>query len=189
MHTQCYNIRQVCEQTGLEESEIRFYENVFREFLTFTSMELDKSEFSSDHIALLRRIKELSHKRGFSVQEVKSDLRRFIRTVPTGEPRPTKGSPYARVIAVTSGKGGVGKTSITVNLAILMARLGKKVAIFDADLGLVLSAVQEMEFIAYLQSALGPGRKKISFDEWRLVILGDWNSPARLGRCDPSAQN
>lgn len=42
----------------------------------------------------------------------------------------------ARVITVTSGKGGVGKTSISINLAIQMARLGKKVVVFDADFGL-----------------------------------------------------
>jgi flagellar biosynthesis protein FlhG len=42
----------------------------------------------------------------------------------------------ARVIAVTSGKGGVGKTSLSVNLAIEMAKRGKRVVIFDADFGL-----------------------------------------------------
>ncbi len=42
----------------------------------------------------------------------------------------------ARVITVTSGKGGVGKTSIAVNLAIQMKRLGKRVIILDADFGL-----------------------------------------------------
>lgn len=42
----------------------------------------------------------------------------------------------ARVITVTSGKGGVGKTNITINLAIALSRLGLKVAILDADLGL-----------------------------------------------------
>lgn len=40
------------------------------------------------------------------------------------------------VIAVTSGKGGVGKTTIAVNLAILLAGSGKKVLVVDADLGL-----------------------------------------------------
>jgi len=41
-----------------------------------------------------------------------------------------------RTIAIASGKGGVGKTNITANLAIGFSRLDKKVLIFDADLGL-----------------------------------------------------
>lgn len=42
----------------------------------------------------------------------------------------------ARVIAITSGKGGVGKTNLTVNLAIAMAKIGRRVLIIDADLGM-----------------------------------------------------
>lgn len=41
-----------------------------------------------------------------------------------------------RVLAVTSGKGGVGKTNISVNLAVGLARKGHKVMLMDADLGL-----------------------------------------------------
>lgn len=41
-----------------------------------------------------------------------------------------------RSIAVTSGKGGVGKTNLTVNIAISLARSGKKVLLMDADMGL-----------------------------------------------------
>ena len=42
----------------------------------------------------------------------------------------------SRVITVTSGKGGVGKSTLTVNLAIQMSRMGKRVIILDADFGL-----------------------------------------------------
>ena len=42
----------------------------------------------------------------------------------------------ARVIAITSGKGGVGKTNLTVNLAIAMGKIGRRVMIIDADLGM-----------------------------------------------------
>ncbi len=45
-------------------------------------------------------------------------------------PRPVK------VIAIASGKGGVGKTNVTVNLGVAMASLGKEVVLLDADLGL-----------------------------------------------------
>ena len=41
-----------------------------------------------------------------------------------------------RVIAVTSGKGGVGKTNITVNLAIALKQAGQRVLVIDADLGM-----------------------------------------------------
>ncbi|MCI5731671.1 MAG: MinD/ParA family protein [Eubacterium sp.] len=46
------------------------------------------------------------------------------------------GRKTARVITVTSGKGGVGKTSLSVNLAIQLRRLGKRVVVLDADFGL-----------------------------------------------------
>ena len=47
----------------------------------------------------------------------------------------TKNKPV-RVIAVTSGKGGVGKTNVSVNLGVSLAAMGKNVMLMDADLGL-----------------------------------------------------
>ncbi|SFB25283.1 flagellar biosynthesis protein FlhG [Acetitomaculum ruminis DSM 5522] len=47
--------------------------------------------------------------------------------------RPTT---VARIITITSGKGGVGKSNVAVNLAVKFQELGKKVLIFDADFGL-----------------------------------------------------
>lgn len=41
-----------------------------------------------------------------------------------------------RIISVTSGKGGVGKTNVVANLAYVMTRMGKRVLLLDADLGL-----------------------------------------------------
>ncbi len=41
-----------------------------------------------------------------------------------------------RIITVTSGKGGVGKSNVVINLAIAISRMGKRVLVIDADLGL-----------------------------------------------------
>ena len=41
-----------------------------------------------------------------------------------------------QIIGIASGKGGVGKTTVSANLAIALASQGKKVMVFDADLGL-----------------------------------------------------
>ncbi|MEE9403963.1 MAG: MinD/ParA family protein [Algisphaera sp.] len=60
----------------------------------------------------------------------------------------------ARTLAITSGKGGVGKTSMTVNLAIQLTRLGRRVVLLDADLGTanadVICNVRASRTIAHL---------------------------------------
>ena len=58
-----------------------------------------------------------------------ADWKPFTAT-PVAPGRPVK------VIAVTGGKGGVGKTSVTVNLAIALAMRGRAALVLDADLGL-----------------------------------------------------
>jgi len=56
-------------------------------------------------------------------------------TEKTDMPQSERGK-KTRIIAVASGKGGVGKTNLSVNLAIAYARTGKRVIVMDADLGL-----------------------------------------------------
>ena len=55
-------------------------------------------------------------------------LRQAVAVKPPGR--------IVRVVAVTSGKGGVGKTNVTANLAVALAHLGRRVMVLDADLGL-----------------------------------------------------
>lgn len=63
-------------------------------------------------------------------------LRNIIKKQDLQSDNKPSGERVAKVITVTSGKGGVGKSSLSVNLAIWLSRMGKRVVIFDADFGL-----------------------------------------------------
>jgi flagellar biosynthesis protein FlhG len=69
------------------------------------------------------------------VDQAESLRQRLAAERAAGDEQTTKSGPL-RLIAVTSGKGGVGKTNLTANLAVCAARMGKRVLIIDGDLGL-----------------------------------------------------
>ncbi|HSH34791.1 MinD/ParA family protein, partial [Schnuerera sp.] len=73
----------------------------------------------------------------------------------------------AKVVAITSGKGGVGKTNFAINLAISIKRLGYKVLVLDADLGLANIEILTGTNIKYTVADLIVNNKSIH------EVLGD----------------
>jgi len=71
------------------------------------------------------------------MEDQASRLRKLVAEVRSGKTsRITSAMAPTRSIAVTSGKGGVGKTNVTANLAIALAQRKQRVLVLDADLGL-----------------------------------------------------
>jgi flagellar biosynthesis protein FlhG len=52
------------------------------------------------------------------------------------KPLPHRGDLAPKIVAVTSGKGGVGKTNVVANLSVCLSELGKNIVVLDADFGL-----------------------------------------------------
>ena len=55
-----------------------------------------------------------------------------------------------RIIVITSGKGGVGKTTVTANLGMTLAKMGYRVALVDGDFGL-----RNLDLLLGLENQIG----------------------------------
>ncbi|MCP4686009.1 MAG: Mrp/NBP35 family ATP-binding protein [bacterium] len=96
-----------------------------------------KAKISSDvedGVGLIEGVDSVKVEFGVMTDEQRDRLKEKLGMAPQAEGQPATIVNFAkRFIAVSSGKGGVGKSTVTSNLATALARLGKKVGLLDAD--------------------------------------------------------
>ena len=96
-----------------------------------------RAQIQSDvetHVGALTGVTGVSVRTGVMDAEQRQEVMARARLL-ARNPAPTTDIPdTARVIAIASGKGGVGKSSVTVNLAVTLARRGLTVGVLDADI-------------------------------------------------------
>jgi flagellar biosynthesis protein FlhG len=108
-------------------------------------------------------------------------LRELVeRSRPSGAP--------LRVIAVTSGKGGVGKTHVSCNLALLAARTGRRVMVLDADLGLanadIVLGVEPHRHLGHLLDGSAPLQDVLAAGPEGVHVLAASTGVQELTRLD-----
>ncbi len=97
-----------------------------------------------------------------------------------------------KVIAIASGKGGVGKTNVAVNLAVALARKGAKPLLFDADLGLgnvdVLLGLSPRYNLSHVLSGEKSMDEVLITGPQNIRILPAASGVAKMANLDPQSQ-
>lgn len=118
-------------------------------------------------------ILEVIHKKINS--KVKIKINTQVETPPYAAPVPIKGLPIPgidSIIAVSSGKGGVGKSTITANIAVTLAQMGCKVGILDADIyGPSIPTMFDMEGQRPLSVNVGGKSKMAPVENYGVKVL------------------
>lgn len=98
-----------------------------------------------------------------------------------------------KVIAIASGKGGVGKTNVAVNLAVALAQQGAKPLLFDADLGLgnvdVLLGLSPRYNLSHVISGEKSMDEVLIAGPWNMRILPAASGVARMANLDALSQS
>ena len=128
--------------SGISQSRLRFLALEFADLLGITNPGTHNLRFDESQLQTIRILNRLFFDERKPAASVRIEL---------GKMRPSR---TARVITVTSGKGGVGKTTVSVNLATAMGHSGLKTLLVDADMGLgnvhVLAGVDGRKTVAEL---------------------------------------
>lgn len=150
----------LCVATGIEPSRLRYFETEFREFFPVAATSATADSYDARAVALFEQLDRWMFAEGKTVSDIRQVLIR--------QAQPSDAN--LRIFAVTSGKGGVGKTTVSLNLAIALASRGQRTLLIDADMGLgnvhvlagiqphgtILDVVEQRASIADILSA-GPG--------------------------------
>ena len=86
------------------------------------------------HVGALAGVRSVTVTTGVMEAEQKQAVMARARLLAREDPPETAVPESARVVAIASGKGGVGKSSVTVNVAVALARRGLTVGVLDADI-------------------------------------------------------
>jgi Mrp family chromosome partitioning ATPase len=147
----CYDdASRLPEPSFIEPARVQFIEREFSDLLNCATNAIASRD-------LLQQIHDALFLEGRSITSLRAEL--------VGHNGP------ARILAITSGKGGVGKTTVSLNLGAALAQRGLRVLLFDADLGMAnLHVFAGIRRAAHCRMSLKAARR---FRKWRRLDRGN----------------
>ena len=186
-----YTVAEVCHLTQLEEYRLRFYESEFSEFLPPKIQSGDRALFSRESIEIFNEIREYADLDGLAIPSIKEILNRSRDDADS--PGITDSEHKGKVIAITSGKGGVGKTTVALNLGLALHRRGYRTLLFDADLGTanlhILSGVDSTTTLEHVITEGKPLSKAINSGPEGLAVIPGGSGVLALGELPASKRD